>query len=269
MHSAGNDFVLLDCRVNAFTGGASARALLCERHLGVGCDQLIEMYTASAESSPAEFALRFYNQDGSPADACGNGTRCAASWLMQRHDISALTFIIADRILPVWQENACIWVNMGRAEFCPTQVPMTLTDSAQLMQVLALNHDEIVYAMACSMGNPHLVLLCTSPLSDKDIVTLGTRLERHEIFPEYSNVGFMHVQPDGLHLRVWERGIGETLACGSGACAAFAVARQYGARLQDVADVILPGGVLTLRAQGEDVLMTGPVAMVAEGFWHG
>ena len=260
MHGAGNDFVLLDCRERAFTGD---HALLSSRNFGIGCDQIVEVHNG-AESG--HYILRFYNQDGSEAGACGNGTRCGAAWLMQETGLEALNFTIANRQVMAWQDKGDIWVNMGSADFTAANIP---APEISLPQALMLQDTPITEAMACSMGNPHLVLVGAEEFSDEFVRTQGARLEVHEMFPEQTNVGFLHVSQDCLTLRVWERGVGETLACGSGACAAFAIARKTGICLKNTIKIHLSGGVLTIKAQGADMVMTGPVAFVAEGVWHG
>ena len=255
MHGAGNDFVLLDCRNTRFTGN---RILLCDRHLGIGCDQLIEIHSGTASG---HYGLHFYNQDGSQAGACGNGTRCAAAWLMQQTGHDTIHFTIAGRRVLAWQEDECVWVNMGKADLDS----MPKVDR----EVLGLQSTQIQKVMTCSMGNPHLVLYSEQKFSDDFIAEQGARLEKHSLFPEQANISFLNISSAGFHLRVWERGVGETLACGSGACAAFAVSRAMGLWQQNMALVRLPGGVLQLKMQEEDIIMTGPVAFVAEGDWHG
>ena len=260
MHGAGNDFVLLDCRDQPFAGD---RVLLCDRHRGIGCDQLIEIHGGTASG---HYILHFYNQDGSKAGACGNGTRCSAAWLMQQTGLEAINFTIAERNIPTWQDKGDIWVNMGSAAFDTADIPAPETP---LQEILALQDSSITEAMACSMGNPHLVLYSEQAFADDFVAQQGARLEQHKIFANQANIGFLNVSAHGFSLRVWERGAGETLACGSGACAAFAVARKIGLWQQDSVAVTLPGGVLRLKIQEEGILMTGPVAFVAEGEWHG
>ncbi len=260
MHGAGNDFVLLDCRAQAFEGD---RVLLCDRHRGIGCDQLIEVHEGT---TPDCYSLRFYNQDGSVAGACGNGTRCSAAWLMQQTGLDAINFTIAGRQVPAWRDKEQIWVNMGQAAFDTADIPAS---EMPLRQVLALQDTQVTEAMVCSMGNPHLVLYSEQGFSDAFVAEQGARLEVHEIFPEQANIGFLNITEQGFALRVWERGVGETLACGSGACAAFAVAQKAGLWSQNSVAVHLPGGVLNVKMQDTDIEMTGPVTFVAEGVWHG
>lgn len=260
MHGAGNDFVLLDCREGAFMGN---HALLSARNLGVGCDQIVEVHNG-AESG--HYILRFYNQDGSEAGACGNGTRCGAAWLMQQTGLETLKFTIANRQVLAWHDENGLWVNMGSADFSATNIPAS---DVPLQRALMLQDTQVTTVMACSMGNPHLVLCSAEGFSDDFVHEQGTRLEVHEMFPDQVNVGFLHVTENQFTLRVWERGVGETLACGSGACAAFAVARKAGICQEQRQAIYLPGGVLSLKMQGTDMLMTGPVAFVAEGVWHG
>ena len=260
MHGAGNDFILLDCRNQPFDGD---RVLLSHRHFGIGCDQLIEVHQGAKAQ---QYSLHFYNQDGSKAGACGNGTRCSAAWLMRETRQDRLHFTIADREIRAWRDEGQIWVNMGAADFTASDLPKP---EISLRAALALQDTPITEAMACSMGNPHLVLYAPEAFSDAFVAEQGARLEVHEQFPQQANVGFLNMTADGGVLRVWERGVGETLACGSGACAAFAVARESGLWTQDSMTLRLPGGMLRVKMHGDQMVMTGPVAFVAEGVWHG
>jgi diaminopimelate epimerase len=267
MHGAGNDFVVLDRR--AATGPldpALVRAM-ADRHTGVGFDQLLTLERALRPDSTAAYAIR--NADGSEARQCGNGVRCLVAWL--RRD-----GVVGDR--PIQLEGpaglvACrigangeIEVDMGVPAFDPGSVPFD-ADADAPAHALLVDGNMIEVGVA-SMGNPHAVLrvddVATAPVS-----ALGPRIERHPRFPDRCNVGF--AEPRGraaLGLRVWERGVGETLACGTGACAAVAVLRRQGLLDERVA-VTLPGGTLTIAwpGEGQALRMSGPAAFVYDGEW--
>ena len=266
MHGAGNDFVLLNARDGLSLSGLE-RARLCDRHFGIGCDQLIEVHAPMA-GRQTDVELRFYNSDGGQADACGNGTRAAAWWLMEQESRDSCLIEVSGRRLPVWREGDLVWVMMGSADFAPDAVPVVLAEEADLEDFFEVTTLGLVEMGVCSMGNPHLVLMATRTFTDEEVTTHGARLEKHPAFPESVNIGFLSLNGDDSRLRVWERGVGETLACGSGACAAFAVARRAGLIEAGAATLTLPGGRLQIAEKPEGLAMTGPVALVAEGHWY-
>ena len=254
MHGAGNDFVVIDSRGRgAVTTAALARAL-GDRNRGVGFDQLAEIRDADG----ADFALDFWNNDGTRAGACGNATRCVADYVMASAGLSAVSLVTARGGLhAVRAADGRVSVNMGQPVLDWDAVPL-----ARAVDVLhlPLPGDPV----AVGMGNPH----CVTFVADADAVdlrALGPVMEHDPLFPERTNVEFASViAPNTLRLRVWERGTGVTLACGSGACATAVAAHLRGLTGRQVA-LQMDGGVLQADWRADGVWLTGPVARVFDG----
>jgi diaminopimelate epimerase len=251
MHGCGNDFVILDERPRALGITPARAALLADRHTGIGCDQVIVI-----EAGEPAF-MRIYNPDGSEAGACGNATRCVADILMRETGRTNVTIRTISGDLPaVMRPDGLIEVDMGSARLDWTDIPL-----ARPMDTLRL--DLPGEPAAASMGNPHATFF------DADLNTIaerGPKLERDPLFPQRANIGFAKViDPGRIRLRVWERGAGLTLACGSGACAALVNAHRRGLTHRR-AQVIVDGGTLDIvwRDDGH-VLMAGPVATAFHG----
>lgn len=259
MHGLGNDFVLIDRRDQALEIDADLVMRIADRHRGVGFDQLVIL-----DSCPeADARISFFNSDGSLAGACGNGTRCAARYLMDRAALERVSLAsgsgtlqatrLADgRIEVVMPEPRLAWRDIPLAQPCDTlNVPLRLFGLDQ--------------PVAVSMGNPHAVFF-VEDLDALDIEEIGPTLERHPMFPERANIGFVQIVGEAaLRLRVFERGAGLTLACGSGACAAVVAAIRR-ERVQSPCRVLLDGGELSIAWNGAGpVLMTGPTAYSFEG----
>jgi len=253
MHGAGNDFVVIDSR----SGGAVVTAALAraigDRHRGVGYDQLAELRA----SDDADLALDFWNSDGSRAGACGNATRCVADLVMSGSGRDAVSIRTTRGLLRAERRGGAIWVNMGAPLTGWRDVPLA---HAQDTLHLPIDGDPA----AIGMGNPHCVFF----VPDAEAValdTLGPRIEHHPLFPERTNVEFASlIAPDHLRMRVWERGTGVTLACGSGACAVAVAAHLRGLTGRRV-DLEVDGGVLRVDWRDDGVWLTGPVAYVFEG----
>jgi diaminopimelate epimerase len=264
MHGLGNDFVVIDCRTQPFALNAAQIARVGDRHFGVGFDQLLTI--EPVRDSTCAFRYGIYNADGSPALQCGNGVRCIAAWLRRAGALVAGTTRLESPSGPVGVElldDGHVRVDMGVPRFMPDQIPLRM--SASDIYWLQIDDIDIEFG-AVSMGNPHAVIeiadVATAPLA-----TLGHALSADAAFPQGCNVGFAQiVDRSHLRLRVWERGAGATLACGSGACAAVAVLRQRGKLDADVA-VSLPGGTLDIHWDGAEapVWMSGPAEFVFEG----
>ena len=253
MHGAGNDFVVVDERERALGLSAAQIAALADRHSGIGCDQFITVGPAAG----ADAALRFFNPDGGEAGACGNGTRCAAELLMRDLDAAALTLRTANGDLTAERlPDGRIRVDMGEVRLGWQDIP--LAGPADTLH-LPLPGDPA----AASMGNPHVTFF-DQPL--EQIAERGPGIEQDGLFPERVNVGFAQIlAPDRMRLRVWERGAGLTLACGSGACAALVNAARRGLTGRR-ASVIVDGGVLEIGWRDDNhVEMTGPVAIAFQG----
>lgn len=270
MHGAGNDFVVLDLRDGAAPPSPALCRALADRHTGVGCDQILTIELVSTPGVAARYGI--YNADGSRAGQCGNGARCVAAWL--RRDAATRGAPLPARFeleSPAGRHavdivDGGVRLDMGRPEFEPARIP--LAGFAHGDEYHLAPQGRSVRFSAVSMGNPHAVVR-VDDVDHAPVDTLGPALQRDPAFPESVNVGFVQVvDRRHLRLRVYERGVGETLACGSGACAAAVVAMRRG-WVERVVDVALPGG--TLRIEWPDdaagVAMAGPAAFVFEGEW--
>lgn len=269
MHGAGNDFVVLDLRDGTPAPTPALAAQLANRHTGVGCDQILTIEPPRAEGSVA--AYRIWNSDGSQSEQCGNGARCVAAWLVRDGAAQGERFNIDSPLATHGIERIGAdqyAVAMGVPRFEPDQVPLLGFARAREEYLLPLQGDTVRFG-AVSMGNPHAVIE-VGLVDAAPVERLGPLLQQHATFPQSVNVGFVQViDPQHARLRVFERGVGETLACGSGACAAAVVMMQRG-RLQRDATLSLPGGDLRLRWPADDaqVVMSGPAAFVFEGEWN-
>jgi diaminopimelate epimerase len=264
MHGAGNDFVVLDCRTRPFALDAAQIQRIGDRHFGVGFDQLL---TIEQPRDPScLFYYGIYNADGSPSGQCGNGVRCVAAWLQRASVLNAGVAKLESPSGPVQVEildEGLVRVDMGEPRFAAEDVPLDLP--AADLYTLSIDNAEIEFG-AVSMGNPHAVIEVADAQS-APLASLGAALSKNAHFPQGCNVGFVQIL-DRAHvkLRVWERGAGATLACGTGACAAVAVLRRRGKVDAEVA-VQLPGGTLTIRWDGppHPLWMAGPAEFVYEG----
>ncbi|EJN6961016.1 TPA: diaminopimelate epimerase [Photobacterium damselae] len=265
MHGLGNDFMVVDAVTqNVFFSPDMVRRL-ADRHRGIGFDQLL--IVEPPYDPETDFHYRIFNADGSEVEQCGNGARCFARFvsmkgLTNKYHISVSTK--AGKMLLKLENDDQVTVNMGVPIFDPAKIPFR-ANQAEKTYILRAG-DQTVFCGAASMGNPHCVTVVDDVLT-ADVETLGPLLESHERFPERVNVGFMQVMSRSeVKLRVYERGAGETQACGSGACAAVAIGRQQGL-LDEEVTVSLPGGDLRIRwnGNGSNLFMTGPVAHVFDG----
>lgn len=264
MHGLGNDFVVLDAMDAPIALGPEAIRRIADRHFGIGCDQLLVI--GPAQGNGVDAVLRIFNTDGSMAEQCGNGVRCVADFLHNRRGIRRDPIALqtgAGRI-EVHADVGGWRVNMGVPQFDPARIPV-LTDRRQATYRIDVPGGP-VEVRALSMGNPHAVL-AVADVDAAPVQTLGPAIEQSGLFPRGVNVGFMQILGKGqVRLRVWERGVGETLACGSGACAAVVAGRLHDG-LEPRVDVGLKGGHLQIRwaGEGEPVWMTGPATTVFEG----
>ncbi len=265
MHGAGNDFVVVDlisqhCRLRP----RDIRKL-ADRRFGVGCDQVLVVEPPG--SPDVDFRYRIYNADGGEVEQCGNGARCFARFVREKKltgkrviSVETAAGVIELRVLG----RSEVQVDMGAPIFEPALIPFSAAEQAPSY---ALDVDGANYEIgALSMGNPHAVMR-VDDVDDAPVATLGPLIESHPGFPRRVNAGFMQVVSDSsIRLRVYERGVGETLACGTGACAAvvYGILRGW---LRDTVTVDLPGGKLSVSwaGAGHSVMMTGPTAMVFEG----
>ena len=265
MHGAGNDFVVFDGVSRPIQLTPQKIRRLADRHFGIGCDQvlLVEKPTGSG----ADFRYRIFNADGGEVEQCGNGARCFARFvrdkrLTAKDEIAVET--LSGMIYPRLEADGAVSVNMGVPRFEPAEVPF---EAGTRENVYDLNvNGRTVNVSVLSMGNPHAVQL-VSDVDAAPVNTQGPQIERHPRFPQRVNAGYMQiVDRQHIRLRVYERGAGETLACGSGACAAAVAGRQRGL-LDDKVEVKLSGGTLCVSwaGEGQPVWMTGPAITVFEG----
>lgn len=270
MHGLGNDFVVIDAiqQQTALTPGQIR--FLADRRFGIGCDQLL--LVEQAESPMADFRYRIFNADGSEVGQCGNGARCFARYvhdkgLTQKREIRVET--LGGPMTLLLEQDGQVTVNMGIPRLQPQEIPFTASQQAPLY-TLQVNvpgeHAVSLEISALSMGNPHAVML-VDHLDSAPVQTLGPAVESHPRFPQRANVGFMQVvDRTRFRLRVYERGAGETMACGSGACAAAVSGRLRGL-LDERVIAELTGGqlVISWKGEGQPVFMTGPAAHVFDG----
>jgi diaminopimelate epimerase len=265
MHGLGNDFVVVDALRGSISLDSASARVLADRRLGVGCDQVLLLEAAPSEQAVCRY--RIFNTDGSEAEQCGNGVRCIGLYLKQAGLAPDESFTIqgpagAVRIEP--RPGDRFRVDMGPPRLEPDAVPFVAEDRQPVYRLQV--GDEVLQVSVVSMGNPHAVVVVDT-VRDADPAALGPAIERHERFPRGANLGFMEVvSKDHVRLRVHERGVGETLACGSGACAAVVAGRLRG-MLAERVTVSLPGGDLVIEwhKEGDPVWMTGPATRVFEG----
>ena len=261
MHGLGNDFVVLDARAETVVIDAPCAQAIADRHTGVGCDQII---TVEPPNSPdADAFMRIHNADGGEVEACGNGARCVAAMLMEERGSSRVMLETVAGLLPASSgPDGTVAVDMGEAKLDWQDIPLAEPADTRRFE---LSLGELTGPAAVNMGNPHAVFFVTDAES-VPLAESGPVLEHHEMFPERANIGIAQIlDATRLRLRVWERGVGITRACGSAACAAVvAAARRELTRRQ--ARVTLDGGELDIawRADGH-VCMTGPIAVSFTG----
>ena len=267
MHGAGNDFVVIDCTAgDPVRDWASFARFALDRHRGVGGDQLLLVQP----SRDADFAMGIRNPDGSTAEMCANGIRAFLLYLRERGLLegdSARVETLAGVVTPRWLGDGRVEIEMTRPVFEPSKIPTTLSGpELPLVDVELEVLGETLRVTPVSMGNPHCVVFVDDP-EQLEIEALGPALERHPVFPQRANVEFVAVRgARALEQRTWERGTGETLACGSGACASGVAAVLSGRAERDV-EIRLRGGTLSVRWPRDDgpVWLTGPAVHVFDG----
>ncbi|MDX1454632.1 MAG: diaminopimelate epimerase [Gammaproteobacteria bacterium] len=265
MHGAGNDFVVIDGNAEQFEPETARIQALADRHTGVGFDQLL--LVEPADSARADFRYRIFNANGSEVEQCGNGVRCVARFLHDKGLVDRSSLVLeslAGDMEVELLEDSMVRVNMGVPKLDPVDVPLAASDRS-LTYHLSLEGQEIEFG-AVSMGNPHAVLE-VSDVAATPVEDIGEMLESHSIFPQRANIGFMERRASNhILLRVFERGVGETAACGSGACAAV-VWGILAHELDQQVHVDLPGGhlVISWAGEGTPVYMTGPAVTVYHG----
>ena len=267
MHGLGNDFIVIDAPRAADVPSSQVLRRLADRHTGIGFDQALVVTPARREGTLAYY--RVFNADGSEVEQCGNGARCVADWLRRTGRSHGEDILVMDSpggiVRAQLRGPGIVAVDMGVPDFAPGSLPFTTVASAPPYALDLPGHGRVEFAVV-SIGNPHAVLTVPE-VATAAVATLGPVLETHAAFPRRVNVGFLEIVDAGhVKLRVFERGVGETAACGTGACAAVAVGRKAG-RLAREVEVQLPGGLLQIswEGPGTSIWMTGPAATAFEG----
>jgi diaminopimelate epimerase len=264
MHGLGNDFVLIDCVNQSVRLNPEQLRYLADRRLGIGCDQIL---LVEKTESNADFRYRIFNSDGSEVEQCGNGARCLVRYvydkgMTQKKEISLET--LSGIIFPKLEINGEVTVNMGIPKFEPKEIPF-VADKRMPTYLLDIDEKQIEFSIL-SMGNPHAVQI-VEDINHSPILTEGSLIESHSRFPKYVNAGYMQiVNREHINLRVHERGAGETLSCGTGACAAVVAGISRGL-LDSTVTVSTTGGDLSICWKGgnNSVWMTGPAISVFDG----
>jgi diaminopimelate epimerase len=265
MHGLGNDFIVIDATQQKVALDEEICRKMAHRHFGIGCDQILLVEPPLQPNT--DFNFRIFNADGTEAGACGNGARCFAHFVrekgLSKHErlrISTSADILELHLL----ETGQVEVDMGSPIFEPERIPFQAQQRSNTYS-LEVDGEQLIIG-SLSMGNPHAVLIVPDT-TQAQVAHLGPAIENHHRFPERTNVGFMQIiNRQEIKLRVYERGVGETLACGSGACAAVVSGRQR-ELLEEEVTVHLPGGDLVVKwhSEGQPVLMRGPAQTVYEG----
>jgi diaminopimelate epimerase len=260
MHGLGNDFVVVDARRRKLSLMAAAARRIADRRLGVGCDQVVVI--ESARDGLADAAVRFFNADGGEAGACGNGSRCVAALIMGEKKSGHVVLETASGLLDCETADGEIAVDMGPARLDWRDIPLK---EARDTLHLGIEAGPLKDPVGVGLGNPHAVFLVPDAEA-VDLAALGPRIERHPLFPERTNVEVAQIlSPAEIRLRVWERGAGITLACGTGACATLVAANRRGLAGRK-ARIKLDGGALAVEWLPDNhVLLKGPVATSFSG----
>ncbi|WP_462321413.1 diaminopimelate epimerase [Halochromatium sp.] len=266
MQGLGNDFVVVDAIRQQVSLSAQQIRQLADRHFGIGCDQLL--LVEPPRTADTAFHYRIFNADGHEVEQCGNGARCFARYVRDEGLSASDSIRVGTAAGPIRLEllpDGQVSVNMGQPRFDPAAIPLATRARAPAYDLGA--GCRALRIGAVSMGNPHAVLSVSDDLDQAPVAELGPRIERDPFFPQGANVGFMQRESaSAIRLRVWERGVGETLACGTGACAAVVIGRLWG-ELDEQVKVSLPGGTLVIDWPGDGmpVTMTGPAVRVFDG----
>ncbi|MEJ2008861.1 MAG: diaminopimelate epimerase [Acidobacteriota bacterium] len=280
MHGTGNDFILIDCRSSVPDDLPDLARRLCRRRFGIGADQVLLLY----DSDKADFMMRIYNADGGEVEMCGNGIRCFAKYIWDR-GLSGKDSIAVETLAGIVRPEKAgdmVRVDMGEPVLEPEKIPVKIAQSPEFQVKDDTSHltphvsrvvdyplkvEDREFRITCvSMGNPHAVIVVDS-VGNFDIGRYGPLIEHHPMFPNRVNIEFMEVTgTDSISMRVWERGSGETMACGTGACAAAVAANINGLAGRKI-KVVLLGGELVIEWKKDDhVYMTGQAAEVFEGW---
>jgi len=277
LQGSGNDFILIEAD-EARRDWSRLAVAMCDRHFGIGADGLLLV----SPSKVADFKMRIFDPDGSEARACGNGLRCLVKYALEKRLIKAAPRMSVETISGVRKvelqgiggKAANIKVDMGKPKFKASDIPVVIESGRDLVDIksmlgypVTVEGTELLLNLV-SMGNPHAVYFWQRPVSDFPLSQLGPKVEHLSIFPDRVNFEVARVvNQEQIEARVWERGVGETLACGSGACAITVAAQLYG-YIGNKADIKLPGGVLQVTWDGAgEVFLSGPAEIIFEGEW--
>ncbi|MCL6245046.1 MULTISPECIES: diaminopimelate epimerase [Acinetobacter] len=265
MHGLGNDFMVVDLISQRAYLDTMTIQRLADRHFGIGFDQLLIVEPPDLPN--VDFKYRIFNADGSEVEQCGNGVRCFARFVHERKLTSKTKIKVQTKsgiVEPELGANGWVRVNMGYPRFLPDEIPFIAEEPENLYDIALANNEQLTIDVV-SMGNPHAVTIVPDVIT-ADVAKIGPQVESHERFPQRVNAGFMQIVDEKhARLRVFERGVGETMACGTGACAA-AVSGMRRGLLANSVEIELAGGKLQIEWQeGGVVWMTGPTATVYEG----
>ncbi|MDO4483284.1 MAG: diaminopimelate epimerase [Clostridia bacterium] len=276
MHGIGNDYIYINCLEETVADPAELARKMSRYHFGVGSDGLVLICpgTMAEDGRLSDFTMRMFNSDGSESEMCGNASRCIGKYVYDRGLTDKTTVRLMTgaglKLLRLQVENGCVQsvtVDMGEPKFTPEEIPVLLTGDSVLDR--AVEHEGRTEAISCvSMGNPHCVMFVEDP-DALDLPAIGPKMEHSPLFPRRVNVEYARViDRTHIRMRVWERGSGETLACGTGACAVLAAAAATG-RTERRVRMDLLGGTLELTWNPEDnhICQTGPAAFVFDGVW--
>ncbi|HMK55370.1 MAG TPA: diaminopimelate epimerase, partial [Dissulfurispiraceae bacterium] len=263
MHGTGNDFIVIDCRNFRLADPAAFSVKFCHRKFGVGADQMLLLYP----SEIGDFAMKIFNADGSEVEMCGNGIRCFAKYVWDRN-LSGKKVLevetLAGMIRPEKSGNN-VRVDMGEPILAPDKIPVAVYSEAMAVDYPLIVEDRNFKLTFVSMGNPHAVIFLEEEVSGFAVDKYGPLIETHALFPKKTNVEFVNVKSrDELIMRVWERGSGETLACGTGACATAVAAMIKGLTEKHVIVKLLGGDLSIEWSENNRVYMTGPAVEVFE-----
>jgi len=264
MHGTGNDFIVIDCRNFRLADPAAFSVKFCHRKFGVGADQMLLLYP----SEIGDFAMKIFNADGSEVEMCGNGIRCFAKYVWERN-LSGKKVLevetLAGMIRPE-KSGDNVRVDMGEPILAPDKIPVAVKSESMAVDYPLIVEDKNFKLTFVSMGNPHAVIFLEEEVSGFAVDKYGPLIETHALFPKKTNVEFVNVKSrDELVMRVWERGSGETLACGTGACAAAVAAMIKGLTEKHVIVKLLGGDLSIEWSENNRVYMTGPAVEVFEG----
>jgi diaminopimelate epimerase len=268
MHGLGNDYIIFDNRDEKIKEEKLMEMAikLCRRRLGIGSDGLLLVYN----SHLADLKMRIFNSDGTEAEMCGNGIRCFAKYCFENKivnkeemTVETLAGVKELQLKSDGKEVTSVRVNMGSPSFEVNEIPMVEKGRRFINKPVKIN-GKTLFATALSIGNPHCVIFVDN-VDNYPVEVVGPKVETHKLFPKRVNVEFVQVlSRDMLKVRVWERGVGETLACGTGACASVIAAKVLG-KVTEKTSVQLPGGNLSVEFKGENVFLEGPAEKVFEG----